>query len=263
VQRLSIATKRGLRLAATLHPADSKTLVVLAHGFTSDKSSEGRFDYIAGCLTRAGYSALAFDFSGCGESDDDSLTAAKQIEDLQAVLDHGAAAGFEGIALWGNSLGCRICLQSWRPGIAAMVLTGVGPGPVHYRWDEHFTAAELRQLAETGRIEQRADQRPSGRLVIDGQMLRDFAEFDQPAILGRVRSPVLLINGDGDEEERMLAEISNAALSFLPPESRHVIVPGAAHGFWRHLDRVVDLCLDWLGRYLPRQPDQRHSDNLL
>ena len=103
--------------------------------------------------TRAGYSALRFDFSGCGESDDDALTAAKQIEDLQAVLDHGEAEGFERIALWGNSLGSEFCLQSWRPGIAAMVLTGAGPGPVHYRWEEHFTAAELRQLAETGPIE--------------------------------------------------------------------------------------------------------------
>jgi pimeloyl-ACP methyl ester carboxylesterase len=251
VQRLAIANKRGLRLAAELHPADSKTLVVLAHGFTSDKSSEGRFDYIAGCLTRAGYSALAFDFSGCGESDDDALTAAKQVEDLQAVLDHGEAAGFERIALWGNSLGCRICLQSWRPSIAAMVLTGAGPGPVHYRWEEHFTAAELCQLTETGRIEQRSDLRPSGRIVIDSQMLRDFAEFDQAAILERVRCPVLLINGDGDEEERMLAEVSKAALGFLPPDSRHVIIPGAAHGFWRHLDRVVDLGLEWLGRHLP------------
>ena len=259
MQRLSIATKRGQRLAAELRPADSKRLVVLAHGFTSDKSSEGRFDYIAGCLTRAGYSALAFDFSGCGDSDDDALTGAKQIEDLQTVLDYGAAAGFERIALWGNSLGCRICLQSWRPSVAAMVLTGAGPGPVHYRWEEHFTTAELRQLGETGRVEQPADRRPSGRMVIDGQMLRDFAEFDQPAILGRVGCPVLLINGDGDAEERMLAEISKAALRFLPPESRREIIPGAAHGFWRHLDRVVDLGLDWLDRYLPRQPDRRPS----
>ena len=259
MQRLSILNKRGLRLAAELHPADSKALVVLAHGFTSDKSSEGRFDYIAGCLARAGYSALAFDFSGCGASDDDALTAAKQIEDLQAVLDHGEAAGFERIALWGNSLGCRACLQSWRPSIAAMVLTGAGPGPVHYRWEEHFTVAELRQLAETGRIEQRADLRPSGRVVIDGQMLRDFSEFDQPAILGRVRCPVLLINGDGDAEERMLAEISKAALGFLPPESRHEIIPSAAHGFWRHLDGVVELGLDWLGRHLPRQPERKPS----
>jgi pimeloyl-ACP methyl ester carboxylesterase len=251
VQRLSIVSTRGLRLAATLHPADSKTLVVLAHGFTSDKSSEGRFGYIAGCLTRAGYSVLAFDFSGCGESDDDALAAAKQVEDLQAVLDHGEAAGFDRIALWGNSLGCRICLQSWRPSVAAMVLMGAGPGPVHYRWEEHFTSLELHQLAETGRIEQRSDLRSSARIVIDGQMLRDFAEFDQPAILGRVGCPVLLINGDGDEEERMLAEVSKAALHFLPPDSRHEIIPGAVHGFWRHIDRVVDLGLDWLGRHLP------------
>ncbi len=37
-------------------------------------------------------------------------------------------------------------------------------------------------------------------------------------------------------------------------QPRLLIIPGAAaQGFWRHLDRVVDLGLDWLGRYLPPQ----------
>jgi hypothetical protein len=29
------------------------------------------------------------------------------------------------------------------------------------------------------------------------------------------------------------------------------MIPGAAHGFWRHLDRVVDLGCAWLETHLP------------
>ena len=108
-------------------------------------------------------------------------------------------------------------LQSWRPSIAAMVLTGAGPGPVHYRWEEHFTTAELRQLAETGRIEQRSDlqaERASGHRRPDAARFRRVRSGGDS---GACPLPGLLINGDGDAEERKLAEISQAALGFLPP----------------------------------------------
>jgi pimeloyl-ACP methyl ester carboxylesterase len=242
---------RGLRLAGTLYRADSHAVVVMAHGFMSDRHSSGRFDQIATRLAQAGYDAFAFDFSGCGESEDDSLTAAKQVDDLRSAIAHARSLGYERIALWGNSLGCRICVSAYKPGIATMVLTGAGPGPVQYRWEEHFSAAQLRELEETGRLTERLDEGPRRTVVVEAQMLRDFAEFDQAAILGRIECPVLLINGDGDAEERMLSGVSAAAMRFLPEGSRHTIIPGAAHGFWGHLDTVADLGVEWLERHVP------------
>jgi pimeloyl-ACP methyl ester carboxylesterase len=67
-------------------------------------------------------SALASDFSGCGESDDDSLPVAKQVDDLRSAI--ARAQGFQRIGLFGNSLGTLICLRAYSPEIATMILMG-------------------------------------------------------------------------------------------------------------------------------------------
>jgi pimeloyl-ACP methyl ester carboxylesterase len=254
VRRISFQNSRGLRLAGLLYPANSDAVIVMAHGFASDKGSSGRFDYIAQCLARAGYNAITFDFSGCGESDDDSLTIAKEVDDLEAAIAHARASGFRRLALWGNSLGCRICLQAAPPEIATMVLAGTGAGPTDWNWEEHFTPKQLRELAKTGRITEHREAGPRSQVVIDAQMLREFTEFDQPKILGRIKCPVLIVNGDGDEEEVYLNKIAKGAMRYLPAGSRHEVIHGAVHGFWRHLDQVIDLAFAWLETHLLVKP---------
>src|SRR5262249_9086581 len=61
VKELSLAAPRGVRLAATLWSAGAAG-VVLAHGYTSDRSSRGRFPALAEELARRGLSAMSFDF---------------------------------------------------------------------------------------------------------------------------------------------------------------------------------------------------------
>ena len=60
----------------------------------------------------------------------------------------------------------------------------------------------------------------------------------------------------------MLAEVSTTALRFLPPGFRHVIIPGAAHGF-AYLDRVVDLGSTGWGGICRGSPIESRPDNLL
>ena len=81
-------------------------------------------------------------------------------------------------------------------------------------------------------------------------MLNDFAEFDQGVILRKIACPVLVINGDGDSEELMLKEIAEKAMHYLPANSRHKIIPGAAHSFLRYLDQIIDLAIPWLEEHI-------------
>ncbi|MGH6880668.1 MAG: alpha/beta hydrolase, partial [Hypericibacter sp.] len=251
MERLTFRNSRDLTLVGDLYPAAGDAAVIMAHGFMNDRHSDGRFPKIARALNRAGYSALAFDFSGCGESDDDSLTAAKQVDDLQCAIALMRTRGFVRLALWGNSLGGRICLQADTAGIATLVLTGGGTGPVPYRWEDYFPAAPMTELAQTGRMTIVHEGRSRGRIVIDRQMLADFAALDQPTLLGRLRCPVLVIHGDGDEEERQLLALARQGMAHLPAGSRLEVIPGAAHGFRGHLDRVIELGVTWLARQMP------------
>ncbi|HXF27114.1 MAG TPA: alpha/beta fold hydrolase, partial [Bryobacteraceae bacterium] len=96
---------RGLRLRGDLLRGGTESMVVMAHGFTSDRRSRGCFGRLANALAEDGHNSLRFDFSGCGESDDDTLTMAKQVDDLQAALAFVESEGFRHIALYGHSLG--------------------------------------------------------------------------------------------------------------------------------------------------------------
>lgn len=140
--RTVFTNSRGLRLVGTLQKPSVACIVVMAHGFTNDRSSNGRFDRIAQHLNDAGYGTFAFDFSGCGESDDETLTAAKQVDDLLSAVSFVQSEGFTNVALWGNSLGGRIALQANPPMARTMVLTGAGTGPIHYCWEDHFSSEQ-------------------------------------------------------------------------------------------------------------------------
>jgi alpha-beta hydrolase superfamily lysophospholipase len=83
IQRKKFQNSRKLNLTGTLYKDNSDTIVVMAHGFIRDSR---RFEYIAQCLNASGYNVFTFDFSGCGESDNDKLTGAKQVDDLQSAI---------------------------------------------------------------------------------------------------------------------------------------------------------------------------------
>lgn len=251
-QRVLFRNSRGLNLVGQLRSAGSDAVIVMAHGFMSDKSSRGRFDRLARRLNEAGFDSLAFDFGGCGESDDDSLTLAKEIDDLRAAVGFLRQRGYRGLALWGHSLGGRVCLEARIPDLATMVLTGAATGPMQYRWTEHFSPAQLQELAAKGRLAVPLEEGPRRAAIIEPQTLDDFASGDQAATLGRVRCPVLLVHGDGDAEERALLALSRQALGRLPKGSRLEVIEGAEHGFLEpvdRFDRVIELGLGWLGRY--------------
>lgn len=245
-ERVEMKNSRQLTLIGNFFPASTDAIVIMCHGFTSDKSSRGRFDRFALRFQKSGFNVLAFDFSGCGESDDDSLTMAKQADDLQSVLTVVKQRGFQKIALYGHSLGSRICLMCYSEDIQTMVLTGASTGGTVYHWDDHFTAEQIKELAESGKITEQLAKGPRKTIIIDQQMLLDFEQCDQKKLLSLIKCPVLIIHGNCDEEERMLSELSRAGMKWLPKESKLEIIDGAVHSFMDHLDVVEDHANDWL-----------------
>ena len=219
-EQVDFQNSLGLRLRGDLLRAGPDAVVVMAHGFTSDRRSRGRFVRLADALREEGYSSLRFDFSGCGESDDDSLTLAKQVDDLGAALAFAGSKGFRRIALYGHSLGGLVCLRAYAPQVATMVLTSAATGPMHYEWDQYFSPAQMRELSVTGHLTVRPEKGPRKQIAVGAQMLKDFEQIDQPELLSRVKCPVLAIHGDGDEEERRLLERSREGMKYLPESSR-------------------------------------------
>ncbi len=80
--------------------------------------------------------------------------------------------------------------------------------------------------------------------------MRDFEQIDQQELLQSVKCPVLIIHGDGDDEERMLMQRSREGMKYLSTESRLDVIPGARHGFHEYFGELIARMQVWLSKQL-------------
>jgi len=246
LKRITFQNSRGLTIVGHLYPESSEKIVIMSPGSCSDKSSQGRFDVYARSLNENGISALAIDFSGCGESDNDLLTIEKEVDDLQSAITFVRSQGYTKIGLYGNSLGGLISLIAFSPEIQTIAMTGGLTGPMKFDWDKLLTANQKQELQEHGRVTVRDSHNMHRKeVILDKTFFQDFERINQEEILRRVRCPVFMIHGDGDEEERASHQLSQLALTYLPQGSEIKLLIGAGHGFWGYIDEVADLLTKW------------------
>ena len=246
--RVTFPNSRGLTLVGDLTRADSDAVVILCHGYAGHRRRRNRFPQIAEALATAGYNCLAFDFSGCGESDDDVLTIPGEVDDLHGAITYAESLGMKRIALYGNSLGSLICLLNYSVAIDTMILVGGVTGPMQYDWSQYYSPQQLQEIDSTGRLTLYPDEGPRKKVIVAKETLDYFAQIDPKRLLAPVQCPLLIIHGDADWEERALLENSRRAVEhdWLPPRSHVEVIPGALHGFDQQLERVIDLTRLWL-----------------
>lgn len=246
---VSFRNSDGLRLVGDLWPAGPDA-VVLAHGFTSDRRSRGRFPRIARELAGSGYTALTFDFAGCGDSDDAVLTLEGQVADLRTAVRFLRERGYRVSALHGHSLGSLICLHCADERPATMVLTGAGPGAMHYDWSQLYDGERLKHLERTGILPAPVDVEHPSRdtVLVSGSLLDAFARVDQKRLLRQVSCPVLLMHGDDptDGEEQQLLAHSRRALPLLPQGSRLHLLHGVGHSLLGRIKELAKAEVEWL-----------------
>ena len=148
---------------------------------------------MASALNEAGYSALAFDFAGCGHSDDDTLHPDKLLDDLQSAIRFAQLHDFESIALYGHSLGTTISLRAYSSAIQTMVLSGAGTGAIDYDWTEFYSREQLHELSTTGLLTTTAGGEVQRSVVIQAALLDSFESIDARTLLSPVKCPVLLV----------------------------------------------------------------------
>ncbi len=244
MERITFQNSRGITLVGNFYQANSTSVVIMAHGFSSDKYSKGRFPKLAHVLTQSNFNVLTFDFSGCGESEDDSLTVQKEVDDLQSAIRFVKEKGFQRISLYGHSLGSLICLKCYSEEIVTIVLSGALTGAMYYDWKNYYTEKQLEELETTGQLTEYRNEGIRKKVVIDKQMLLDFEQINPEELLKLIKCPVLIIHGNNDEEEIILYERSQKAMSYLS-NSQLVVIDEATHSFLEHYDILIDLVTKW------------------
>ena len=233
-----IRTSRA-HLAAVLHRAPGKKLVILCHGFTGNKTESARlFVQTARALQIAGLNALRFDFMGSGDSSGDfnQMTPNTQIQDALDVLAW-ARRRYKKIALLGLSFGggTAICAAyQAKPRPAALLTWSSVPD---FRW--------WRAKPNPGEEAQAGNALRTGK-----RFWTDRPKVNIPEAYVALNIPRFQIQGDKD-----IPEFRERFAAYCPqndPQVRHLVVPGADHVFttWEHRRYVIAESVRWLKKNL-------------
>ncbi|HWC13869.1 MAG TPA: alpha/beta hydrolase [Actinomycetota bacterium] len=205
----------GIRLIYEVHGEGEP--VVLLHGFAADSFINWEQPGVVAALTEAGYSVIALDARGHGRSDKPHEEAAyanrAMVKDVQILLDE---LSLDRSKVIGYSMGALVTLGllTDEPRVSAAVIGGMGDralGPMDHGDIPEALIADDPSLFSENAQEYRAfaDATQADRQALFAAM-RAGAEPADPAVLKKIRTPVLVICGDGDTVVGDPAELAGA-----------------------------------------------------
>jgi len=247
IKKISFTNSRNISLVGSFFDAASDRGVVMAHGFYGDRTRHGRFDALGSALQNRDIAALSFDFSGCGESGDDTIDIEKEVDDMHAAIAWLRAQGKTRIGLLGYSLGALIAARVWSEDIRCLVLWA----PVSRTKNDPrkgFSQEELAELDAKGYITKHLRSSSRSTVVIDKDYLPQRKAVDQKTLLENITSPVLIMHGDADEKQSI--ENSISAMQYLNQNSKLEIIKGGKHDLTAHMKQYIDLSVGWFIRHL-------------
>lgn len=252
MQTIEFLNERSQKLVGHWYAASTEKVIIVAHGLASDKTAGGRTPLIAEALVKAGYHVLAFDFSGCGESDNEKVAVHRQVEDLKAAIGYVQTKGFNQIGLLGHSLGSLVSLKTYSEEIDAIVLYGALTHPLDYSWEDYFSSEQRKQMEELGYAIVPKSEGPRAEVHVDRRLQDELSSINPNEVLRRVQSPVLIIHGNHEQDllELTFLAASKKALDYLPEGSQLEIIEGANHHFREHVDQLTTLIINWFNQQM-------------
>lgn len=235
-----IRNPQGERLDYAFHgDAENKSRILLiGHGVTGTKDrpwAEG----LANAVAASGTPALRFSFAGNGESEGRFVdcTISKEVEDLGAVLDAVAAAGYEEIIYAGHSMGGAVGVLRASSDSRINRLISLA-GMVHTK---RFTEVEFgEETPDSGFMWEDED------CPLSSAYVSDLTTID--SVIGKaadIRVPWLLVHGD--EDDVVPIEESREIFAQANEPKKLVELPGVNHVFAdAGLQPMIDAVKSWI-----------------
>lgn len=228
--------------------ADSDAGIVMAHGFTGDRSEQGYFDRITESLNDAGYNVMAFDFAGSGESDDEPLRIDNQVNDLKTAIEYMVSKGVDRVGLYGHSQGGLVALRNYSDKVEAVVLTSPVTDSMADYADTGLTEEQKEELEEKGFYTRNRENGIRKKYTVSKNLLEQKEKLNQDEILQGVECPVKIIHGT--EDEVVPIESSRRAAEKLQ-NGEIVEIEGLDHGYDKKLDEVEENAVEFFSERIP------------
>lgn len=212
--------------------------VLLHHGFGSDSRTNWVRPGVATAIADAGWRVVLIDARGHGRSQKPHDPAAyggrAMVRDLAALLDH---LRIENVSLVGYSMGSFVAIRvaASDSRVRALVIGGAGTGQASIAQDRSELIAEALETSDRSAISDPtalayrdfADATGADRMAL-AAIQRGRTGLPGLGVLGSIRVPTLVVNGERDTLVGRLGSLAEAI-----PGARLELVPG------NHLSAVV------------------------
>lgn len=254
IERVTMTSRRGIRLAGVLHlPAGvagpaGRPAVILCHGMESTKEG-AKHQALAARLTARGYVCLRFDFSYVGESGGrfEDITISGEVEDLGGAVDYLTARGTTDFGVIGSSLGGTVAVvfAGSEPRVRALVTIAAVALPLGII--ERMSPAAVDAWRRHGL------RGESGERIGRG-FLDDLEHVDVLGAARRLGAATLVTHGADDQV--VPVGDAHALFAALPDPKALAITPACDHRYSdaAHLDGLIDDAVDWIATHLPPDP---------
>jgi alpha-beta hydrolase superfamily lysophospholipase len=247
MEKVKFENSRDLELVGNFWSADSEKGIVMAHGFTGSKEQYGKFTEIAEYLNQEGFNVLAFDFSGCGESEDDSITIDKEVEDLEAAVEFFKEKGVERLGILGLSQGGLVSLRYYKKNseeVESMVLMApLTDALENYRKDK-LSKKQRKELEQKGYTKIYKEEGERDEFLIPEEAMKEKETVNQDELLEGVDVPVLFIQGENDTT--ITPEMTRNAVEKLDKAEMRTVEDD--HYFEDSVDIAAEEAAEWFSK---------------
>jgi hypothetical protein len=249
-QNISLEFYPGEQAAVVLALPEvaTKKIVLLVHGFMSNKESETNLELTKRLLIK-GIATVRLDLFGHGQSDGlfQQLTLSRCLHQVEGLIAWIMKEGYEEIALVGSSFGGLIAIHTTakHPELVCLALKcPVSNYPI--LWQSRLGNGGIAQWKQEGLFSFIFDDQ---KARLEYGFYEDLLKVNTYAEVSHIKTPTLIVHGDADDDVPADQSIRLCDTLRLPhPKKELVLIPGADHAFSKPEDfnQMIDKIEAWI-----------------
>lgn len=229
------------------NPKNSNTVVILAHGFNSNKNKDTYIIY-QNLINDLGFASFRFDFYGHGESNGkfEDITVSEGVDDILSAIRLLKQNGFQKVGLLGSSFGgaASLLAAAKTNDLNALILRSAVSSYEEFERNRRGPE-EIKKWEQDGFIEVWTEEHPKR---LNYAFFQDLKNHNGYAAGRNIRIPTLIMHGDSDtivpveQSMRLHKEI---------PQSELLIIKGAGHRYTDNKE-LFGKELEKIKKFLPK-----------